>query len=357
MKRFLALLLCLLLVTPALAAGDEQDPVITESYLVKVWQPQFLSKFTFDTQDAYRKGFRALAERRALRQQTAEAKTAGRQQGRLLLKKGDILRPQTGCKVLLRDGGLSAEASLIDVSHGAPAGASLVKNTLYLQSSTPTKGLTVTTDTAELWLCGAYEKLTAQGTDIASLGAALEKMGLFHGMNGSFALEQNATRAQGLVMFLRLLGKEREALACTDAVPFTDLAGHWAKPYVAYAYREGLTAGTSATAFSPESPVTAQHYLTFLLRALHYKENTDFTYKTVLSDAQKPELFTKEELAALSARRFCRGGMVYLSYYALTCADGESGKLLLDTLTDGGSVTVANAAAGLALARGGRLTQ
>ena len=57
--------------------------------------------------------------------------------------------------------------------------------------------------------------------------------------------------------------------------PFTDVAD-WAKPYVGYAYANGLTAGVSQTRFGSESSVTAAQFLTFVLRALGYESGKDF---------------------------------------------------------------------------------
>ena len=46
----------------------------------------------------------------------------------------------------------------------------------------------------------------------------------------------------------KCLGKETEAKNGTWDTPFTDVAD-WAKPYVGYAYANGLTSGTGDTTF------------------------------------------------------------------------------------------------------------
>ncbi|MBR2482059.1 MAG: S-layer homology domain-containing protein, partial [Oscillospiraceae bacterium] len=90
-----------------------------------------------------------------------------------------------------------------------------------------------------------------QFTDEAEI---LYDLGLFRGTgtnaDGSpdFALEKPATRMQGLIMLIRLLGEEEEALAYEGPCPFTDVSGNSAK-YAAYAYSKGYTSGTSATTF------------------------------------------------------------------------------------------------------------
>lgn len=95
--------------------------------------------------------------------------------------------------------------------------------------------------------------------------------------------------------------------------PFTDMDNgyNWAKPYVAWLYDQGLTAGASATTFEPGSKVTDQMYATFLLRALGYsdKEGADFTYADALKFAKEKgvvdyinldDTFDRDNLAALS---------------------------------------------------------
>ncbi|MBQ7566546.1 MAG: S-layer homology domain-containing protein [Oscillospiraceae bacterium] len=359
MKRLIALLLCLLLVLPAAAAGGgADDPVVTRSYLTQIWQPAFLNELSASARQSllpsYNRAVRALAEKYAAANRAAS--DAPRYAlGQVYCKKGDVLYPAMGCKLLLRDGAIGAGSGLICVTDGEIA-VSVAPGKLYMQGDAATSGLTVSTETAELWIDGAYSRRSADGTDYGSVASALQKMGLLRGMGSGMYLERGATRAQGLVMFLRLLGKETEALACTDAIPFTDVPrGHWAYGYVAYAFREGLTNGTSETAFSPDAAVTAQHYATFLMRALHYDEGTDFTYATVLSDIVRDELFGKNEIAMVSDGAFARRDMVYLSYYGLLCADGRSGRLLLDELIARGAVTQAAAGAGLAAVSGERV--
>ena len=112
---------------------------------------------------------------------------------------------------------------------------------------------------------------------------ALYELGLFQGTgetaNGKpiYSLDAAPTRAQAVTMLVRLLGKEAEAKAGTWTVPFSDLAD-WARPYVGYAYANGLTNGLSAERFGSDDKVTANQYLTFILRALGYSSERDFQW-------------------------------------------------------------------------------
>ncbi len=366
MRRIYAMALALVLLFSAAVAangiGSENDPAVSLSYAKNVWLPALLGETAGQRdrvlQESYNRAYTALAEKVADGNLTARQNhTANRRGfGRVVLKQGDVLFPQPGCKITLFSGAISADQTLINVTTGHPAGTAMALRHLYMQSDVTSPGLTVTTPAAEVLINGTYALTASDAVDYGSLADGLAAMGLFRGMTTGYELLGSTTRAQGLVMFLRLMGKENEALQCRDAVPFTDLpATHWAHPYVAYAYKNGLTTGVSATTFQPDAPVTAQHYLTFLLRALEYAEGTRFTYNTVLSDVVTLNLFSQEEITTMSSGTFVRYKMVYLSYYALFCPNDESGLLLVESLISAGAVSDAAATQGMASVNGWRL--
>lgn len=360
-QRLAAAVLAAALLCAIPAAAD--DPVVTQSYLEQTYLPALkteaedlmISRIGMSSEQSFRK----LAESAAIqnfevaKQQWALGQSA---QGKLTLKKGDVLTVLCGCRISVNFGTLATNSPLVDVSDGMASGTELQVEHLYMQPYEQAPQVTVQSETAELTVNGTLRIALADGTDYSSLADALAEMKLFRGRTRGYDLNSGATRAEGLTMFLRLLGLEAEALQCTEQIPFTDVPeNHWAHPYVAYAYSLGLTNGTSETTFSPDSPVTAQHYLTFLMRALHYEEGTAFTWNTVLSDAAKQGMFTEAEIAALSTGAFLRSRMVYASYYSLFCTDQQSRSLLCDELFRRGSLTVTDLCNGIMLAKGERI--
>lgn len=367
MKKIYVMALCLVLFVSAAgvaysAGGDQTDPAVTQSYLEQIWQDSVVDEGLLAAKKSLNQSYnRALSQ---LAQSVAEqnhAKDAALTQnrrgfGRMTLKQGDVLTPAAGCKLTLLSGAVTSNETLIDVTNGVPAAETMARSTLYIQSDATSAGLTVTSATAELLINGVYRLTPSDSADYGSLADALHAMGLFQGTTQGYELEGSTTRAQGLVMFLRLLGKESDALACTAQIPFTDVPGtHWAHPYVAYAYENGLTTGVTETQFQPDAAVTAQHYLTFLFRALNYAEGTQFAYESVLADAVANGLFSQAEVDAMSQDAFRRNKMVYLSYYALFCENGETGELLLETLISTGAVAEKDAYAGLSRPKGWRI--
>jgi len=155
------------------------------------------------------------------------------------------------------------------------------------------------------------------------LADALALRGLFRGMSGgSYNLGLSPDRAQGAVMMARLLGLDEDM---PTSHPFTDVPD-WADVHVSYLYDLGLTTGTSPTRFSPSSKITVNEYLTFVLRAMGYKDGVDFTWHQASKLGLKLGLVTSDQLAALAVRPFLRADMVNITYAALdaVCADGQT---------------------------------
>ena len=162
-------------------------------------------------------------------------------------------------------------------------------------------------------------------------GAARETLGLLRGDGEGLAPERTATRAEALVMLLRLLGAEETALREKSAGPFAD-AG-WAADYVGYGWRTGLVRGVSDTRFGTDEPALARDYVTMTLRALGYRDGEgDFSWTDCLRFSDGLGL-TRGEYG--SADTLLREDLALISYTALTLplADGSmtlAEKLFLD---------------------------
>lgn len=365
MKRTITFCLALVLLAGlAWAAGDESDPVVSLSYLEQNFTADVKAeanrRVSNELGAAYRDSLRNLQDHRAgLRLEALRdaAQTDRRYAGRMLCKRGDVLTLLPGCKLTVKYGSIAPNGALLsDVSHGqaVPSGTALSPETLYMAGGACE--LTVATASCEVTVNGVYRLSPSAEPDYGSMAAALDEMGLFQGAGArtGYNLEAGASRAEALVMFLRVLGLEDEALAYEGSCPFTDVpASHWAQRYVAYAQSKGLTAGTGPNRFSPDEAITCQQYGTFLLRALNYREGTDFHYDSALADLVSLGLFSGAETDSLSAGRFRRYQMVYLSYRALFGADQESGRLLMNRLVYDGSAETAALARGLELVLGG----
>jgi len=151
----------------------------------------------------------------------------------------------------------------------------------------------------------------------------LYELGLFKGTgtnaNGTpiFALNNITTRNQAIIMLVRLLGKEEEALAGEWDLPFTDVVkGSTSYYYIGYAYANGLTNGTTATTYSGGTPIRANQYITFVLRSLGYVSGEDFKVSTAWEFSDEIGL-THGEYDASNAGSFLRADVADISVNAL----------------------------------------
>jgi len=154
----------------------------------------------------------------------------------------------------------------------------------------------------------------------------LYSKGLFGGTgtdvngNPTFELDRAPTRQEAVTMLVNLLGKAEEARNGIWEMPFTDVAD-WAKPYVGYAYTNGLASGMSAKEFGANQPITATQYITYVLRALGYEVGVDFQWDKAweLSD----EIGLTDGRYRYS-KHFVRGDAALISYNSLYC--GKKGE-------------------------------
>lgn len=181
---------------------------------------------------------------------------------------------------------------------------------------------------------------------------ALYEMGLMKGTGTNsdgtpnFSLEKSATRAEGIVMLVRLLGKEKEALSGNYSHPFVDTPA-WADPYIAYAYTNKLTYGVSATEFNPSAPMAINQYATLLLRALGYSSETDFSYMEADAFAANMGItkFIFSNDSALAAannnndgKEPLRAAFVTMSYNALAVSMKSGETTLVTKLVSEGAI-------------------
>jgi len=276
--------------------------------------------------------------------------TTGREE--VVLKKGDVLSGLSGTTFIMRDGSASViNDAIINLTKGEEikAGAAIPQSTNFMIPTSNGAGIKINSDRARVWVDGVYRVVSlryrAKNFDRAD---ALKTMNFFRGSDIGYELDRGATRTEALVMLLRLLGEEEEALAFNGEMPFTDVPA-WAKNYVAYAYDKGYTKGVSETKFASNELTTANQYMTFLLRALGYDdENGDFIWNRALDFAKSNGDLTEGEFIQLATSNFLRDHLAYISYQMLFAKMKDGDVTLLDKLIESGVVTEDAARAGIA---------
>lgn len=189
-----------------------------------------------------------------------------------------------------------------------------------------------------LFCIAAFVPVTAADRPVAEKQAvALKQMGLFKGVSDTdFALDRAPTRTEALVMLIRVLGKESEALGGEWKHPFTDVAP-WADRYVGYAYENGLTKGVSATEFG-NGDANADMYITFVLRALGYDDSKgDFVWNAAKPLAKSVGILPD----SIDTANFLRADVVQVSWSALTAKLKDNTKTLGEKLAQAGVYSAA----------------
>ncbi|MBQ7254946.1 MAG: hypothetical protein IJS31_01700 [Oscillospiraceae bacterium] len=164
----------------------------------------------------------------------------------------------------------------------------------------------------------------------------LHSMGIINGIGQDSAgqplyqLGRPITREEAITVIVRLIGAEKDALEGAWDIPFEDVSD-WASPYVGYAYHHKITLGTSTSRFSGSNAVSAEQYLTFLLRTLQYTDPADFTWDAPFALADRLGI-TYGEYA--NGCDFLRGDVCYVTWNAMTVSMKDGTACLAGTLRD-----------------------
>ena len=361
LRRVGALILCAAMtILPVGAAENDDDPVISKSYLESVFSGEFIKsvgaeseKAGYDLEaDTIQQAAEILAGKRLAKELTLSANG----QGALYTVKNDTVTVSLGTTLTVQDGALVAFGSgLIDITSGnaVSAGSTLTQNHTYI-SADNVSGYTTSTYVGHVVFDGFYARQRSNSTDYASRADALAKLGLFRGSAGGYELNRSATRTEALVMFLRILGLEDAALRSTAVNPFYDVPA-WADRYAAYAYEKGLVRGVADHTYNAAGLVTANDYMTFLMRALGYVENQDFNWSSAVSDAAHLDILNLAERQELTQHSFLRAHMANLSWQAMLTQKANH-QLLLRALQENGTVSAKKAAEALCSVVGTRLS-
>ncbi|MBP3587967.1 MAG: S-layer homology domain-containing protein [Clostridia bacterium] len=181
---------------------------------------------------------------------------------------------------------------------------------------------------------------------------AMNDLGLFLGTDLGYELDNQLTRAQGVTMLVRMIGKEAEAKDTKYGDPFTDVL-EWAKGYVGYAWKNKITNGISNTEFGPNMTMTDYMFLTLTLRALGYDDGAakpDFVWNDPYALAKKVGLIT----SATPDLYFTRAEAIEIFWNALNAKLKGSSDTLADTLIEQGVFTEAEFKAAAEVRKNGR---
>jgi hypothetical protein len=189
----------------------------------------------------------------------------------------------------------------------------------------------------------------AAGVEYEDEATILQDLGLFQGYGaGELGLADDLTREQGLALMLRVMGLEDEVKAMTEEEVAAELArvvdpetvtATWAKPYVAYAVKNGLTKGIDASIlpnvkFAGQLKMTGKEFINLMLNGMGYATAWD----DVLTKAAEVEMLSAGESVTFgTVKEMTRDDAVAIMTGALTGITSE-GITLAQALVDAGAV-------------------
>lgn len=264
---------------------------------------------------------------------------------------GDRIIGRPGAGVILQSGtgeicGPSG-SEVLNVTTGSTRtpGFTIKEGIYYMILENNASGIKITSANAKALIKdGAYivREYEEQYTFYADL---LSELGLFKGTNQGYELVRAPNRQESLIMLIRLLGEEAEALKYDySKMAFTDVTG-WedGRRYIAYGAAKKYTNGVSATQFGQYNTADANMYITFVLRALGYKDsgaNPDFVWnQTSQTLAVEIGLLTEEQREDMNLNGLRRDHVVLISVNALFKSIQGEGRTLAEKLVVSNAIT------------------
>lgn len=170
----------------------------------------------------------------------------------------------------------------------------------------------------------------------------LSTINVFKGTGNGFELDRQPTRLEGLVMLIRLLGKESAANELKYNKCYFKDVPEWGIGYVNYAYLNGLSNGVGDKIFGSDDLMDANSYITLLLRALGYSDSpdvADFSWANAKDFAKSIGLIDSDMYTQLTNNKFIRSYVAKLSYDSLKVLLKNDSKTLVQKLVAQGVIT------------------
>lgn len=245
------------------------------------------------------------------------------------LYQGDRIAGRPGAGIILRSGTAKIcggpDSEVLNVTTGSvrEAGFEIRDGIYYMVLDNDQSGIIITSEDAEVMIKDGAYVVRGYQTKYVKYADILSDLGMFKGTDAGYELVRKPTRQEAIIMLIRMLGEEKEALAFDESnMPFTDVTG-WVdgQKYIAYAAAMGYTNGKTPTTFDQYGIADAYTFLTFVLRALGYSDSgddPDFVWNTSSVDlAIDLGLLTEEQCADMLSSGLRRDHVVLICVNAL----------------------------------------
>lgn len=193
-----------------------------------------------------------------------------------------------------------------------------------------------------LLLIMSFSAITAEQGIYMKEADQLLRLGVLKGTGYGYDLERKPTRLEGLVMAVRLVGKEESAQKLEDEPCLFSDVPQWGRGYANYAIEFKIAKGIGNNLFDPNGTLSAKDYITFMLRTLEYDES-DFTYEKSIEFAYKIGLLSEIDLLEIKSQSFLRDHLVKITMLTLKTNMKDKSISLIDKLVEEGAISKSDA--------------
>lgn len=129
------------------------------------------------------------------------------------------------------------------------------------------------------------EPIPDAGANQTKAGQILQEFNIIKGTEKGLEEQNPLNREQSIVILIRMLGLEKDALLFPAYGQFVDIPRtHWAASYVDFAYQRGLTNGIGEGRFGANQAVNKKVMATYMLRALGH--SADWAEEDIMEKAR-----------------------------------------------------------------------
>lgn len=132
----------------------------------------------------------------------------------------------------------------------------------------------------------------------------LYKRGIFSGMpDKRFKPDDNLTRAEAAVLFVKMLGLQNE----TGTDNFADTKGHWAEKQISVARKYGIFKGYEGNLFYPERGITREEFAVICDKVLFSPDTVDFSQRIYSDVSPETNIWSNKAIIVLSMNNILGG--------------------------------------------------
>ncbi|MCT4596645.1 MAG: S-layer homology domain-containing protein [Vallitalea sp.] len=177
----------------------------------------------------------------------------------------------------------------------------------------------------------------------------INELEILLGDGKGYHLDEQLTRAQGVTLVTRILGKTKYINNNKDIFSNTNFkdvdTNQWYAANVGYCVKQGIINGLSNNTFKPNESISEKSFLKILLVSMGYSATEDFNWNSVYQFAYSVKLVDDSSYASRTQDNlnYLRKDVIDTVYRSLQLKDKKTGIRLIQRFIDNGKITKSKA--------------